>query len=251
MNQTLTIAKRELSALFFSPVAYLVLAVFSFIATLLFVGGFAPGEPAELGSEMNGIVLLLVFLAPAISMRIISEEIRSGSIELLMTAPLTDTQVIIGKWLGAMGFFLMLLVPIVIHLLVLEIVAEPDYGPMLSGLLGLVLVGGLYLAIGVFVSSFSDSQLIAYIITVLVTGFMTIGMYMLAGANIAPVWLEEMLSYYLKITMHDVLSYLNVNLQYSGFSKGLIDIRNFVFFVSGIALFLFFGVKLLESRRWR
>ena len=236
---TLTIAKRELSALFFSPVAYLVLGVFAFIATGFFIRTFGSSAPAELRQQFSWLVWLLVFIAPAISMRLLSEELRSGTIELLMSAPLNDTQVVIGKWLGAMVFYLALMLPLVVHAIVLETVANPDYGPIISGLLGLVLVGGLYIAIGLAVSAATDSQLIAYLITVLIAGLLTIGVYLIVDAAWVQPWMRE------------ALYYINVNQQYGDFAKGLIDTSHFVFFLSGIALFLFLAVMVLQSRRWR
>lgn len=239
MNATWTIAKREVTSLFFSPAGYVALIVFSFVTTLLFFTQFSPGAPASLRTELNWVVWLLVFIAPAMSMRSLSEELRSGTIELLMTAPINDIQVVAGKWLGAMLFFLTLLIPVLVHVLILEWCANPDYGPIFTGLLGLILVGGLYLSIGVFASSMTANQIIAFMTTVLITGFLTIGLYMLARAQWVPAWLQ------------DTMFYVNVDQQFEDFAKGLIDTSNFVFFISGILLFLFCAVKLLESRRWR
>lgn len=239
MNQTLTIARRELSSLFFSPVAYLVLAVFAFVTTGFFFQTFAPGSPAELRVQFQWIVWLLVFLVPAISMRLVSEEVRSGTLELLMTTPISDAQVVLGKWLGAIGFFLVLLVPVLVQIAALEFVADPDYGPIITGLVGLILVGGLFLAIGMAVSAMTDSQLVAFMITVLAAGFFTIGLYLLASADWAPAWLQQ------------AMFYMNVHQQFDDFAKGLIDTSNFVYFISGIGLFLFFAVLILQSRRWR
>ena len=240
MTRTLTIAQRELTALFFSPVAYLVLGVFAFIASGVFVLYiFAEGQPAELRHQFTWLVWLLVFLAPAISMRLVSEELRSGTIELLMSAPVNDAQVICGKWLGAMAFFLCLLVPLLVQAILLQTVANPDLGPVFTGLLGLVLVGGLYLAIGVAVSSVTESQLIAYLITVLVAGMLSIGVGLLSNAAWATGW------------MTDVLFYVNVHQQYEEFAKGRLDVGHLVFFTSGIALFLFIAVLALQSKRWR
>ena len=239
MNQTLTIAKRELTSLFFSPVAYLVLGVFSFVATGFFVKFFGPGAPAEMRYEFQWMVWLLVLLVPAISMRLISEEIRAGTIEMLMSSPITDTHIILGKWLGATGFFLVLLLPLVVHVAVLEMTAEPDYGPIFTGMLGLILVGGLYMAIGLTLSALTDSQLIAFLLTVLVAGFFSIGMYLLGSAA----WLPP--------AAKQAMFYVNIHQQFEDFAKGLIDTSNFVFFISGIALFLFIAVQVLQSRRWR
>jgi len=240
MNRTLVIAKRELSALFYSPVAYLVLGVFSLVASLFFAIRFQAGEVASLRYELEWIVWLLAFIAPAISMRLVSEEMRSGTIEMLMTAPVRDAELIVGKWMGALVFMLTLLIPLIVHAVILEFNGSPDYGPIATGLLGLVLVGGLYLAIGIFTSTLSDSQLIAFVLTVLITGLLTVGMYLLVQHGD---WLPRLVVEY--------LGYLNVDQQYSDFAKGLIDIRNFVYFLSVTALFLFVAAKLLESRRWR
>ena len=239
MTAILTIARRELTAQFFSPIAYVSLTIFALLSTLIFFFDFVPGEEATIRTELTWLVWLLVFILPAVSMRLISEELRTGTIETLMTSPINDTQVILGKWLGAMVFFVALLIPVLVHVAVLEWNGRPDYGPILTGLMGLMLVGGLYMAIGLFVSAFTSSQIVAWFITVTITGFMTIGMYMLSGQAWMPKWLA--------LTLH----YVNVDEQFHDFAKGLIDITNFIYFVSGIGLFLFMAVIVLQSRRWR
>ena len=239
MMRTLTIARREIISFFFSPVAYMVLIIFTFVTTLLFFATFGAGAPANLRTELGWIVWLLVFVTPAISMRLLSEEVNHGTIELLMTVPISDTELILGKWLGATATFASLLVPVLVHVVVLELYANPDYGPIITGLAGMLLVGGLYLAIGTFVSATSQSQLVAFMLTLLVTGFLTIGMYMLGRADWAPPGLQQ------------AMFYLNVDQQFADFAKGLIDVTNLVYFASGIALFLFLAVLTLQSRRWR
>ena len=236
---TLTIAKRELTSLFYSPIAYVVLGVFALVSTLLFLMSFIPGQAATLRDEFGWLVWLMAFIVPAISMRLVSEELRSGTIEPLMTSPISDTQVIIGKWIGGLGFFLVMLSPLVVHVIVLEINADPDYGPIASGAVGLLFVGGLYMAIGVFVSSMTQNQISAFLITVLITGFLTIGMHLLKRAEFLSDWMRE------------AVFFLNVDEQYGSFSKGLIDLSNFTFFITGIALFLFLAVVTLQSKRWR
>ncbi len=239
MNQMLTIAKRELTSLFYSPIAYVVLGLFSLGTTMIFFIGFGPGQPATLRPTLEGVVWLLIFLVPAISMRLISEEFRSGTVEPLLTAPVTDTQVVVGKWLGAMGFFSVLLVPLLVLVAVLEITASPDFGPIVTGLVGLVLVGGFYLAIGAFASAATQNQIIAFMLTVFIICVFTIAMFFLPQAA------------FLGPGVREAMFYLNVNMQFADFNKGLIDTSNFVYFATGIALFLFLAVKLLESRRWR
>ncbi len=135
----------------------------------------------------EGVVWLAILAVPAISMRLISEEFRSGTIEPLLTSPVNDAQVILGKWLGAMGFLTtLLLLPTVILVGVLEATASPDYGPILTGALGLLLVGGLYLAIGVFASSFTQNQIIAFVLTMLVLLIFTFAMFLLGQAAWLP-----------------------------------------------------------------
>ena len=239
MNKTFTIARRELTSLFYSPIAYVVLGLFALGTTLIFFLSFAPGQPATLRATLEGVIWLMIFLVPAISMRLISEELRNGTIESLMTAPITDTQLILGKWCGAMGFFAALLIPLIVLVTVLEITASPDFGPIFSGLLGLTLVGGFYLAIGTFASAATQNQIIAFLLTIFVICIFTIAMYFLPQAA------------FISPGLRKAMFYLNVNMQFDDFNKGLIDTSNFVYFVSGIALFLFLAVKLIESRRWR
>ena len=239
MHQTITIAKRELSGLFYSPIAYVVLGVFALVSTLLFLMHFGPGMQADLRGESRWIVWLMVFLVPAISMRLLSEEYRSGTIEPLMTSPVSDTQVIVGKWLGAMGFLLVLLSPLLGHVLMLEFTADPDYGPIFTVLVGLVAVGGLYLAIGTFASATTQNQIIAFLLTVFITGFLTIGLYALPQWSVVTGPVQQ------------AMFFLNVDRQFDAFAKGLIDTSNFVYFLSGTGLFLFLAVVFLQSKRWR
>jgi len=236
---TLTIAKRELAALFFSPIAYVVLAAFAIGSSIFFLQSFAPGNAATMRPTYDAVVWLLVFLAPAISMRLISEELRSGTFERLMTSPVSDAQVVAGKWLGAFAFFCVLLSPLVVHAVVLELVGSPEIGPIVTGLVGLALVGALYLAIGVFASAWTQNQIIAFLLTVFIIGLPTFAAYYAAGRAIPDPSIDRL------------IRYLSVNQQYADFAKGLIDVRNFVYFLSGTALFLFLAVLLVQSRRWR
>ena len=236
---TLTIAKRELASLFFSPIAYVVLGAFAIGSSTFFLQSFEPGRPASMRSTLDAVVWLLVFLAPAISMRLISEELRSGTFERLMTSPVNDAQVVLGKWLGALAFFCVLLSPLVVHAFVLERVGSPELGPILTGLLGLVLVGALYLAIGVFASAWSQNQIIAFLLTVFIIAVPTFAAYYVAGERMPDPAVRRL------------VEYISVNQQYADFAKGLIDIRNFVYFLSGTALFLFLATTLVASRRWR
>ncbi len=206
MNQTMTIAKRELTALFYSPIAYVVLALFALGATMLFLLNFAPGREAALRLTLDWVVWLAIFLVPAISMRLVSEEYRAGTVELLMTSPVSDTQVIVGKWLGAMGFVLTLLAPLAVFWLVLELKGDPDPGPILSGLIGLLLVGGFYLAIGTFASATTQNQIIAFLLTVFIICLFT---FLTAFLPQQP---------FIGQGLREAMFYMNVNAQFDDFN---------------------------------
>lgn len=233
------LARRELLALFYSPIAWVVLAVFSLGTALFTVKGLRPGDEATLRPTLEFATLwMLPFLAPAVSMRLLSEEFRTGTFEKLMTSPLSDAQVIVGKWLGAVGFLAVLLLPLLAQLVALEAVASPDYGPAATGILGLLLVGGLYLAVGVFASAFTQNQVVAFLITVFILSIPGLG---LSFVKDSPFLAER---------WQTAAAYCSVEMQYRDFAKGVVDVRNFAYFLSGAALFLFLAVKTLESRRW-
>jgi ABC-2 type transport system permease protein len=240
MNRTLTIAQRELASLFFSPIAYVTLGLFALGSTAIFFIYFGPGEQATLRNTFTWIVWLLIFLVPAISMRMISEEFRSGTIEPLMTAPINEVHVILGKWLGAFLYFcILLLAPMLILIGLLEFSADPDYGPIVTGLLGLILVGGLYLAVGIFASAATKDQVISFLLTVFIICLFSIALHFVAQAS------------FVSNDMARAFHFINVLSQYDDFAKGVLTMSNFVFFLTGTALFLFMAVKVLESRRWR
>lgn len=240
MSQMLTIARREMSALFYSPIGYVVLGLFAFTASMLFLPSFGTGMPASLRMTFEGLVWTLMLLAPPISMRLISDEFRNGTIETMMTSPLSDTQFVVGKWLGAMGFFAVTLALVVGMLLaVLMMHSRPEPGMLTAQVVGLLLVGGLYLAIGTAASAATENQIIAYLVTAFIIGLLSIAMYFLPQASFVTQW------------MASTFFYLNVNRQFEEFNKGVIDTSNLVYFTSGIAMFLFIAVKLVESKRWR
>lgn len=237
MKNTLHIAHRELSSFFLSPIAYVVMCLYMLLAGIIFMMfQFHPANPAEMRIFFMGNVWLLIVITPALSMRLMSEELRSGTVEPLMTAPVTDAAVILGKWLGAMGFFAVMLLPTVTYVLVLMVWADPDPGPLLSGYLGTLLVGGVYLAMGLFASVLSRNQVIAFMISVFIILLFTV----------MPQFLPRALP-----DLTEALAYLNVYQHCRDFAKGLIDASDLLYFLTGIAMFLVFAIKALESRKWR
>lgn len=239
MSAVVTLARRELIGLFASPIAWVVLALFALGTGLVFGVGFGPGRPATMTTTFEATVWLLVFLAPAVSMRLISEELARGTLERLVTSPISDTQIILGKWLAALAFLGLLLAPLLIQIGLLYASGNPDAGPLVGGLLGVALVGALYLAIGVFASAATENQIIAFLLAAFLIALLTFLFFFLPESG----WLPA--------RARAAVLYANVNRQFGEFNRGVIDAGNVFYFVSMTGLFLFLAVKLLESRRWR
>ena len=241
MRNSLHIAYRELNSYFFSPIGYVVLALFTSLSGWLFITTiFIEGEPATMRPLFETLMGrgILIAMASAISMRLLAEEFNNGTIETLLTSPVDDVEVVTGKWLGALGFYAILLSTMLLEVLALAIWSQPDYGPILTGFGGLLLSGGLFLAAGTFASAMTRNQIIAFLVTLSI----------LLALSLLPPFVASLLP---NSPLTTVLGYLNVNLQFADFSKGLIDLSHFVYFLSGIGLFLMLAVKVLESRKWR
>ncbi len=240
MERTIAIARRELLAYFATPVGYVVIFLFLFVSGVMFtVGVLLPGQAATMRQFFDLSVFLLLFIAPAISMRLISEEFRLGTIEPLMTCPVSDMQVILGKWAASVGFFVMMLLPTLLFVVVLEMYSTPDYGPIIGGYLGLVMIGALYLASGILASTLWSSQILAYLIALffwlVFWGLTSLLPHTLASGRIA-----------------DLLFWFSVNYRFNNdFAKGVLDLSTIVYFASATVFFLVISVKVLESRRWR
>lgn len=236
----LPLVRRELLALFCSPIAWVVLALFSLGTSVWFAKGFAPGQEATLRPVLEFATLwALPYLVPAISMRLLSEEFRTGTYEKLMTSPLSDAQLVLAKWLAALGFLALLLAPLLVQAAALEWRADPDYGPLLTGVLGLLLVGGLCLSVGLLCSSLTQNQVVAFLLTVAVLSVPGVGLSFIQDSP------------HLSARFQDLAAYLSFEVQFRDFARGVLDLRALAYFGSGTALCLFLCAKSLESRRWR
>jgi ABC-2 type transport system permease protein len=218
--------------------AYVAMALFLLAAGLSFIDDFRPGQPAVLRSIFDWMVWLLVFIVPVLSMGLLAQEWATGTIETLMTAPVEESDVVLGKFLGAFAFLLVLLAPTLLYVVLLRIYASPDYGPIVSGYLGIMLVGALFLAVGLFCSSLTRSQVVAAVMAAAI----------LAVATIIPWWVSGKATlggFWRKAADQAIMS------RYTDFSKGIIDLGNVVFFLAATTVFLFLTVKVMESRRWK
>jgi ABC-2 type transport system permease protein len=238
MNRAITIARREFLSYLFSPIAYVAMTLFLLAAGFLFRKDFEPGQPAAMRTIFEWMVWILVVIVPLMCMGLIAQEWASGTIESLMTAPVGETDVVLGKFAGSYLLFCLLLVPTLFYVLLLRIYSRPDLGPILSGYLGILLVGALFIAIGLFCSSLTRSQIVAAVTTTAILFVITI----------LPWWVGG------EATLNDfwrTIADQTVFRRYTDFSKGVIDIGNLVFFIAATAVFLFLTVKVLESRRWK
>jgi len=234
-----TIARRELSSFFRLPVGWVAIALYLFLAGVVFVvATLQPGGPASMREFFTLSGWLLVPVAPAISMRLLSEERRTGTIEPLLTAPVSDVAVVLGKYLGGTLFLGCMLVPTLLLVAILYAVSSPlpDPGPIVAGYLCLVLLGMFYLSVGVLVSSLTSNQTLAF----LGTFFALVLIQMLGGV-----------AEYVPAAARDVVRHLDVLSRVADFAKGVIDLSHVVFFGGASAFFVVLTVVVMESRRWR
>lgn len=233
---TFVIAKRELSALFVSPVAYVVGAAFLFITGLFFVMTLAIDNVATLNRVFLVISVILLFLAPLLTMRLLAEEARSGTLELLLTAPVRDWEVVLGKFLAVFTFFVALLVPTLYYLFLLTRFDSPDIPVTLSGYLGLILLGAMLIGLGVLTSAISTNQIVAAGLGII----LSVAFWMIGG-----------MAYFFPGLAGNLLKYVSIQEHLFDFMLGLISASNIIYFLTITAAALFLATRILEMKRWR
>lgn len=238
MSRVLALAGREWRGYFLSPAGYIILAIWSLMTGAVFMTrAFNQGQPASLRAVFEVGLWMLLFVCPAISMRLISEERRLGTFELLMTSPISEGGVVVGKFFAALGFLVVLLAPTAVLVLALEQYGQPDYGELACGAAGLLLAGSAYLASGLLASSLTTSQVVAFLITVFFWVALSLAARMLP-LELPPPWPA-------------VAFAADPDPRLRDFAIGLVDTSNIVYFVSITLLFLFAATASLASRRWR
>jgi ABC-2 type transport system permease protein len=236
MNAALTIAKREIRTYFNSPIAYIVVTVFMLLAGYLFFGSLFIERQAELRAYFNLMPLLLSFIVPAMAMRLVAEEKGSGSLEMLITMPVRDWQVIVGKFLGGMTLLATLVGLTLCYAVTVMLVGPLDKGPAIGGYVGVLLMGGAYMAIGVMASTFTRNQIVAFII-----GF----------AISFALFLFYRLVQFTPESLQPLLSYLSIESHFESISRGVIDSRDVVYYLSVMVVSLVIATVTLESRKWK
>lgn len=236
MRNILLILLRELRSYFGSPWSYIITAAFLAVAGY----GFGWSSVTYLETSIQGFLgwasFFLLFLGPALTMRLLAEEEKLGMLELLMTAPVRDFEVVLGKFLAAMSMLGIMLIITLYYPLMLAWFGDPDWGPVFSGYLGIFLLGAIFLSIGLFASSLTSNQIVAYVVgSLILLSLWFIGhAAVMAGNN----WGE-------------LLRSIAISTHFPAFGRGIIDSNVVIYYVSIVLIFLFLTIRSLETRRWR
>jgi ABC-2 type transport system permease protein len=236
MNATMAITKRELRTYFNSPVAYIVVTVFMLLAGYLFWNTVFIERQAEMRGYFGLMPMLFTFIIPAITMRLLAEEKHTGTLELLITMPIRDWEVVVGKFLAAVGLLAALLLLTMVYAFTLAAIGPVDKGPAYGGFLGLLLMGSAYAAIGVMASSLTRNQIVAFILAFAIS----FGLYLFGRVvQIVPP------------TLQPLVAFLSIDNHFEAISRGVIDSRDVFYYLSVIAISLVVATVSLESRKWK
>jgi gliding motility-associated transport system permease protein len=254
IRNILAIAGKELRSYFASPMAYIIIGLFALLFGWFFyvylsvfvqqsqrmamMGG---GGPINVNDQMIRNVLqnaavIILFVMPMITMRTYSEEKRSGTIELLLTSPITDFEIILGKFLGAMGLFAAMLFVTMIDIAILFRLGNPEWRPVVVGYLGLLLMGGCFVSVGLLISSLTKNQIVA--------GFITFAVFLM-------LWVINWMAESAGPMGRAIVSFLSITEHFDDFTRGIIDTKHVVYYLSFITFGLFLTAKSVDSERWR
>lgn len=253
MRNVLAIAQKELRAYFASPIAYVVIGFFALVFGWMYAGilNWFVGQGMQMGmmgpQSLNvnqqmirplllNLTVVFLFLLPLVTMRTYAEEKRQGTIELLLTSPVTDFQIILGKFAGAMGLYAVMLAVTLIHFGLLFVYGNPEWRPLASAYLGLLLFGGCFISLGLFISSLTNNQIVA--------GAATFAVFLL-------LWVLDWIGSALGARAEEVLKYISMTGHLEDFVKGVIDTKHVVYYVSFITFGLFLTARSVDTERWR
>jgi ABC-2 type transport system permease protein len=235
-NHIAIFCKKELKSFFDSPIAYIVITIFLLISGWFFFSDLFLVNQASLRNLFGIIPFIFMFFVPAVTMRLISEEKRSGTIEVLLTLPVKDYEIILGKFLAGLILIVVAVILTLVYTFTLSGLGDLDFGSVVSGYVGLIFLGATYLSIGLFTSSLTQNQIVAFI-----TSFVIIfALYMLDKALI-----------FMPNFLVSFFEYLSVDYHFSNISRGVIDSRDVIYYLSLVFFFLFLAVRALENRKWR
>lgn len=232
-REAIIIMRKEIRGLFTTPVAYIVMTIFLVATGFFFFKDYFYFNQAEMRNFFQLLPLIFTFVVPAITMRLFSEEKQSGSLEILMTLPVSTTNAVLGKFLAGAVFLSLMLVPTIFYVVTVELTGSPYYGPIVGGYVGSVLLGGAYCAVGVLTSSLSKNQIVAFIT---------------AWAGCFFLWLIDKITIFLPAKLV-FLEYLGSDFHFRNIERGVIDSRDCIYFLSIIAIAIILTVKVIDERR--
>lgn len=235
MSYTSILANKELKGYFNSPAAYIVLVIFLLLGGWFFASPLFLNNTAELRSLFGIVPIVYLFFIPAITMNLLSKEKSSGTIEILATLPIKESQIVIGKFWASLGLIAVGLIFTLIHLITIILLGTNiDFGPIFCGYIGLFLLGALYSSIGIFSSAITGNQIVAFIISFFIAFFLFIIQYSL---------------FFIPSFLTEFFQYISTGYHFDNISRGVIDSRDLIYFISGTALFLKLSISILENRK--
>jgi ABC-2 type transport system permease protein len=235
LSNTGTIFRKELRSYFNSAVAYVVIVVFLAIVGWVYTSSMFLINVASLRLMFEWIPLVFLFVVPAITMRLLAEEKKAGTIELLTTKPLHDWEIVAGKFFAAWMLIALALLPTLIYYITIAFLGDIDNGPVLGGYIGLLLMAGVYIAVGLMASSLTENQIVAFIVGLLL-------MFALFLMDKVLIFIPEF--------MISVVEYLGIDFHFSSIARGVIDTRDVVYFLSVLGFSLYLSVISLGRRKW-
>jgi ABC-2 type transport system permease protein len=237
MKNTMTIASREFKSYLTSPMAYIIIAIFLLGTGYFFSNSTATYNETSLGGFLGNMfyIAIMLLLISVLTMRMIAEEKKLGTIELLLTSPVKDSEIIMGKFLGSLSIIAVMIVLTFFFPILLYVFGDPDFGPIASGYLGLFLISCAALAVGIFASSLTSNQVVAAVVS---------------GGILMGLWFLGYASSNLPRALGDVIGYFSLSTNLTSFISGVIDTRGIVYFISITVLFLFLAIRSLENSRW-
>jgi ABC-2 type transport system permease protein len=256
MRNIITIAHKELRSYFASPVGYVLVGLWALLFGWFYINlvayfmsmsmqmgqfGAGGGQPMNVNQQLirpllQNVTILILFVLPMVTMRTYSEEKRVGTIELLLTSPVSDFEIIMGKFLGALSLYAVMLGVTLIHVALLFIYGRPEWKPIVTAYVGLLLMGGCFLSVGLFISSLTKNQIVAVMATFSVFLFL---------------WIINWIGSFAGPTVDGITKYLSIIDHFDDFSKGVVDTSHFIYYVSFITFGLFLTAKSVDSERWR
>lgn len=224
MRQVVHILNKELKDYFISPIAYIVISIFLLVTGWFFFTTFFLYNQADLRNFFSLLPIIFSFVIPAITMRLFSEELNIGSYEILLTLPVTFTDIILGKFLAGVVFVSVALIPTLSYPIFIAFLGQLDWGPVLGGYIGAVLLGATFTAVGLFASSLTRNQIIAFIVGMMICFFLTL--------------VDKMLFFFPE-SLLGIIGYLGADFHFKNIAKGIIDSRDIIYFLSIIFLGLY------------